>query len=176
MSGYDGLHPVFAERLRQLNDACGTWIVSGRRSSQEQQELYDLYLAGEGNPANPPGSSNHEATPWGEPSGLAADIGGDLPTANARAAEFNLHFPIGNIEPWHVQPLEVPFAYYTGVPAELGEIPGGRPGLLGLDARGQPVVECQQRLNIHGFKCDVDGWFGEDTKKAVIALQTANSL
>ena len=176
MAGYEGLHPVFADRLQQLNDACGTWIVSGRRSSQEQQYLYDLYLAGEGNPANPPGSSNHEATPWGEPSGLAADIGGDLAVANARAAEFGLHFPIASTEPWHVQPVEVPFAYYTGIPRELGDVPGGRPGLLCRDARGQAVVDCQQRLNVHGFPCAVDGWFGEETEAAVIACQTAAGL
>lgn len=46
MAGFDGIHPTFAERLRQLNDTCGTFIVSGRRSSGEQQALYDLYLAG----------------------------------------------------------------------------------------------------------------------------------
>ena len=105
MTSYDGLHPVFAERLQQLNDSCGTWINSGHRSSEEQQTLYDLYLQGTGNPANPPGSSNHEAEPWGTPMALAADLAGDLDTAHARAAEFGLHFPIAAAEPWHVQPV-----------------------------------------------------------------------
>ena len=63
MSEYDGLHPVFAERLQQMNEACGTWINSGYRSSDEQQTLYSRYLEGTGNPANPPGSSNHDAAP-----------------------------------------------------------------------------------------------------------------
>lgn len=107
---------------------------------------------------------------------IAADLGGDLVTANAMAAEFNLHFPIASTEPWHVQPVEVPFAYYTGVPAELGDVPMGRPGLLCLNAKGQAVVECQQRLNVHGVPCSVDGWFGEETKAAVVTVQTGAGL
>ena len=175
MTGYDGLHPVFAERLRQLNDACGTWINSGYRSSDEQQALYDLYLQGTGNPANPPGNSNHEAEPWGTSMALAADLAGDLDTANARASEFGLHFPIAAIEPWHVQPVEVPLAYFTGVPAELGVVDGSPPALR-AGARGQAVVECQQRLNVHGVACDVDGDFGPSTEAAVIAFQQGRGL
>lgn len=175
MAGYEGLHPVFAERLRQLNEACGTWVNSGYRSSDEQQHLYDLYLSGEGNPANPPGSSNHEAEPWGGPSALAADLAGDLDTANARAAEFGLHFPLASIEPWHVQPVEVQFAYFTGFPEDLGVISTGRPTLK-KDAWGQAVVNCQQRLNVHGFACTVDGDFGDGTHESVVNFQSARSL
>jgi LAS superfamily LD-carboxypeptidase LdcB len=41
--------------------------VSGYRTYEQQQELYDLYLSGEGAPANPPGTSSHE-------SGSAVDL------------------------------------------------------------------------------------------------------
>jgi LysM repeat protein len=41
--------------------------VSGYRTYEQQQELYDLYLSGEGAPANPPGTSSHE-------SGAAVDL------------------------------------------------------------------------------------------------------
>lgn len=41
--------------------------VSGYRTTEQQQELYDLYLSGEGAPANPPGTSSHE-------SGSAVDL------------------------------------------------------------------------------------------------------
>ncbi|HEU4525615.1 MAG TPA: LysM peptidoglycan-binding domain-containing protein, partial [Gemmatimonadales bacterium] len=41
--------------------------VSAYRTSEQQQELYDLYLAGEGAPANPPGTSSHET-------GTAVDV------------------------------------------------------------------------------------------------------
>jgi LysM repeat protein len=41
--------------------------VSGYRTTEQQQQLYDLYLAGQGPPANPPGTSSHE-------SGIAVDL------------------------------------------------------------------------------------------------------
>ena len=41
--------------------------VSAYRTSEQQQELYDLYLSGEGAPANPPGTSSHET-------GTAVDV------------------------------------------------------------------------------------------------------
>ncbi len=41
--------------------------VSGYRTYEQQQELYDLYLSGKGAPANPPGTSSHE-------SGAAVDL------------------------------------------------------------------------------------------------------
>lgn len=34
--------------------------VSGYRTYEQQAELYDLYLSGQGAPANPPGTSSHE--------------------------------------------------------------------------------------------------------------------
>lgn len=174
--GYENLHPVFAERLRRLNEACGTSILSGWRSSERQRELYDGYIQGLPgyNPANRPGSSNHEANPWGDPMALAADLQGDLAEANARAGEFGLHFPIANVEPWHCQPVEVAYAYYTGFPADLGGSVGR--GVLKAGALGQGVVECQQRLNAHGFECAVDGDFGPTTEARVIDFQQARGL
>ena len=41
--------------------------ASAYRTTEQQQELYDLYLAGQGAPANPPGSSTHEV-------GIAVDV------------------------------------------------------------------------------------------------------
>lgn len=41
--------------------------ASAYRTSEQQQELYDLYLSGQGAPANPPGTSSHE-------SGVAVDV------------------------------------------------------------------------------------------------------
>jgi GH24 family phage-related lysozyme (muramidase) len=173
--GYENLHPVFAERLHAMNEVCGTSIYSGWRSSQRQQELYNGYVQGIPgyNPANPPGTSNHEACPWGDPMALAVDLQGDLALANARAAEFGLHFPIANVEPWHCQPVEVTYAYYTGAPAEWGHL--GR-GILAVGAQGRDVVECQQRLNAHGFECQADGDFGPVTEATVAAFQNARDL
>ncbi len=41
--------------------------ASAYRTTEQQQELYDLYLSGQGEPANPPGTSTHE-------SGIAVDV------------------------------------------------------------------------------------------------------
>ena len=41
--------------------------LSGYRTYEEQAYLYDLYLSGEGEPANPPGTSTHEF-------GIAVDL------------------------------------------------------------------------------------------------------
>lgn len=41
--------------------------ASAYRTTEQQQELYDLYLSGQGPPANPPGTSTHE-------SGLSVDV------------------------------------------------------------------------------------------------------
>jgi LysM repeat protein len=35
-------------------------LLSGHRTYEQQAYLYDLYLSGQGEPANPPGSSSHE--------------------------------------------------------------------------------------------------------------------
>jgi LysM repeat protein len=41
--------------------------ASAYRTTEQQQQLYDAYLAGQGEPANPPGTSTHEA-------GIAVDV------------------------------------------------------------------------------------------------------
>ena len=41
--------------------------ASAYRTTEQQQELYDLYLSGQGAPANPPGTSTHET-------GIAVDV------------------------------------------------------------------------------------------------------
>jgi LysM repeat protein len=41
--------------------------LSAYRTTEQQQELYDLYLSGQGAPANPPGTSSHET-------GLSVDL------------------------------------------------------------------------------------------------------
>jgi LAS superfamily LD-carboxypeptidase LdcB len=47
-------------------------VVSGFRTMQKQRELYRLFKAGRGNPANPPGYSNHQ-------NGLALDLNARAP-------------------------------------------------------------------------------------------------
>jgi len=148
MTDLSKLHPAFRGRLERLMAATGVTVRSGWRSSDEQAYLYNCYLSGacnNGNPANRPGESNHEAVPWDEPMALAADLEGDLATAHARAADFGLHFPIQAVEPWHVQPVEVRNAYYTGVPDLGGVDPTPVPD---VSARRRPPAEL--RLSSQG--------------------------
>jgi hypothetical protein len=63
--------------------------------------LYAKYLAGTGNLAAKPGTSNHEH-------GDAADVNvngtslASYKNAKELAAQLGLHFPVGG-EPWHVE-------------------------------------------------------------------------
>lgn len=103
VSGLDHLHPVFAARVANACRSRGTSVYSGARSTERQRQLYNDYLAGRGNPANPPGTSWHEYGP-GIPGGehaLAADFAEPYPHG-----EPGLVFPIKG-EPWHAQPAEI---------------------------------------------------------------------
>lgn len=119
MADLSKLHPVFRARLERMMAATGTSLRSGWRSSQEQEYLYNCYRTGNcnnGNPANPPGSSNHEAVPWGEPMALAADLMGNLAAAHEVCRNYGIHFPIQSVEEWHCQPVEARYAYWNGMP------------------------------------------------------------
>lgn len=123
-------HPTFLERLyAALADYPDAYVLSGGRSNARQAQLYADFLAGTGNPANPPGTSWHEydeSAPWpnvgpaesaatrltGGCWSLAVDLAGDYLGITRNAARYNLCFPI-NGEPWHAQPAEVPEAQRT---------------------------------------------------------------
>jgi len=101
-------------------------IVSGYRTYDEQAELYRLYLAGLGNLAAPPGTSEHEF-------GLAADVHTEdieLVALGDAAYENGLRQPVPG-EPWHLelnpdrQPLEAPMT-----PQQLADALGGTLNLL----------------------------------------------
>jgi GH24 family phage-related lysozyme (muramidase) len=104
VAGLDHLHPVFAQRVANACRARGTSVYSGARSTERQRQLYEDFLAGRGNPANPPGTSWHEHGE-GIPGGhyaLAVDFAEPYPHG-----EPGLVFPIKG-EPWHAQPAEIP--------------------------------------------------------------------
>ena len=98
-----GLNPQLLSKLAQVGEHVGRplKIDSGFRSREEQQKLYARYLAGTGNLAARPGTSNHE-------SGNAADIsiGGTSLRDDAKAADYarsiGLAFPIPS-ESWHTE-------------------------------------------------------------------------
>jgi len=105
MASYEGLNGDFAAKLRQLVSASGgrVWIVSGYRSVERQQQLWDRAVKKYGSAkaarrwVAPPGKSNHNH-------GFAADLGGDLKWVKANAKRFGLTLPMGH-EPWHVEPI-----------------------------------------------------------------------
>jgi hypothetical protein len=105
MAGSEGLHPQLAAAVDRLLDASfgRVWIVSGRRTTGRQAELWAEALAKYGSAeaaddwVAPPGSSMHE-------SGLAVDLGGDLAEAARLVDELGLplHRPLPH-EPHHFE-------------------------------------------------------------------------
>lgn len=104
MAGLDGLDPNFAAGLQALIDASGgsIYIVSGYRTVERQEQLWQEALAKYGDPeiadnwVARPGSSRHNF-------GMAADLGGNLKLAAQLAPQFGLVFPMSH-EPWHIEP------------------------------------------------------------------------
>jgi len=115
MPDLDHVHPVLRARV----EATGVAVNSGARSHARQQQLYDDYLAGHGNPANRPGTSNHEydegaAFPYPD-SEASTLVGGAWALAVDFAEPYphgadGLCFPVPG-EPWHAQPSEVTESY-----------------------------------------------------------------
>ncbi|HEV2756967.1 MAG TPA: M15 family metallopeptidase [Actinomycetota bacterium] len=105
MAGSDGLHPLLAAAVDRLVDASfgRVWVVSGRRTTERQAELWAEALAKYGSAeaaddwVAPPGSSMHEK-------GLAVDLGGDLAEAARLVDELGLpmHRPLPH-EPHHFE-------------------------------------------------------------------------
>ena len=112
MADLEHLHPIFRERvLTAIDDYPGAYVLSGARSTTRQGQLYDDFLAGRGNPANPPGTSWHEFADGarslpGGPWALAVDLAGDYAGIRRNAARYRLCFPIAG-EGWHAQPAEI---------------------------------------------------------------------
>lgn len=101
----DELWERFSIARARVRDELGltVYVISGYRFYDEQLRLYQLWLAGRGNLAAAPGSSNHER-------GLAMDLGivGRQTSVRSdhRAAaifyELGLVFPV-RTEDWHVE-------------------------------------------------------------------------
>jgi GH24 family phage-related lysozyme (muramidase) len=105
----DWMHPVLRIRLEAVFDEVPFTCISGGRSTDRQAELYRLFKAGKGNPANRPGTSWHEFWPDGSNLAQAADIhpkpGNSFRELHNAGRRHGVHFPVRS-EGWHVQPLE----------------------------------------------------------------------
>ncbi len=133
MGWYDGMDDVFASRLKALIEASGgrLSVVSGYRSVEEQQQLWDGALAKYGSEdaarkwVAPPGRSNHNH-------GIAADLGFETDDAtnwaHENAPRFGLTFPM-SWEPWHIETAEA----RGGTPEQDGKTHSG-----GADAYTTP--------------------------------------
>jgi hypothetical protein len=99
----DALNADLQQRVAALVAASGgrVWVVSGFRSVERQQQLWDAAVRKYGSVRKarkwvaPPGKSNHNK-------GEAVDLGGDLRLARQLAARFGFVAPMGH-EPWHFE-------------------------------------------------------------------------
>lgn len=91
----EGLDPTLRAIVNKIIAESGgrVTVVSGFRTREEQQALYDAYRNGTGNLAAKPGSSRHEH-------GFAVDFGGDLALAAQLARKYGLSNTVAG-EPWH---------------------------------------------------------------------------
>ncbi len=94
----DAWNAMRAESLRLYGvDLVPDGPMSAYRTYDQQAELYDLYLSGQGAPANPPGTSSHEL-------GTAVDV--DTPQMRWVIDQIGARFGWGKVhapgEWWHV--------------------------------------------------------------------------
>ena len=86
-----------ASYLRMLAAGCPAGITSAGRTRAEQQRLRDLYLAGKGNFALPPGNSQHEL-------GLALDLPEPARSwVRKNGAEYGWRKDVNPAENWHME-------------------------------------------------------------------------
>ena len=127
---WEALHPEFARRLHYFCADYGINVIPGHRTSDEQRRLYNCFITkscNNGNPANEPGKSNHEAIPWEEPMALAADLqpesvfdSGSISNDEHEEIKrkYGVHFPLRKVEQedHHAQPVEVSSSAWSGMP------------------------------------------------------------
>lgn len=93
-------------RARAASEGVDLRLESGFRTVAQQRALFRAWRAGRGNPAAPPGRSNHQ-------SGRALDIVTSTPGARAwleaNAASFGFRQTVAN-EPWHWEYIDMPVA------------------------------------------------------------------
>ncbi|OJU39675.1 MAG: hypothetical protein BGN97_00195 [Microbacterium sp. 69-10] len=147
-------------------------VSSGTRTRAEQQRLRDLYLAGKGNLAAPPGYSNHEESGPRGPRALdLRDSGSDAGVtrsgttrakwlrANAPSFGFNpAGYGFSKVEPWHYE--------YTGALAA-----GGAATASGHVTVNRSVKDVQRVVG-----AGQDGIWGPETDSKVRAFQKAHGL
>jgi hypothetical protein len=134
--GFTQLDAGFQQKLRSFIEASGgrVWLVSGYRSVERQQQLWEEALRKYGDPeiaddwVARPGASDHNH-------GVAGDLGfkddAAREWAHAHAAEFGLHFPM-SWEPWHIEPSD------HQPKAEAMTNPPGAIGTAGASSGGDP--------------------------------------
>lgn len=94
---WEGVDPTVAFRAQALINASGgrIYLVSGHRTREEQQVLYNRYRQGRGPVAAKPGNSQHEH-------GRAIDFGGDKQLLARLAPQFGFERTVPS-EDWHYE-------------------------------------------------------------------------
>jgi hypothetical protein len=160
-------------------------ITYGMRTRAEQQRLYDAYLAGKGNLAAKPGTSNHEESGPRGPRALdIRDSGKDYGVTRAgtvrakwlrsNASKYGFDaagYRFSQVEPWHIE--------YTGQFASAATTSAARPTIR-IGSRNKHVLALQTRLRnvypLYASKLVLDGIFGPATEKAVREFQRRSKI
>jgi peptidoglycan hydrolase-like protein with peptidoglycan-binding domain len=146
------------ERMKAAGMPTGS-VVSAYRTYAEQKRLYQLYLAGKGNLAAKPGTSNHEG-------GLAMDVTAGSKQQKWLVANSTKHGWVRDVpsEAWHF--------HYIAAKDQVNPTPTLRRG-----DKGAAVTRLQTALNAAGYSVGAaDGIFEVKTELAVRSLQKAANL
>lgn len=153
MADLEHLHPVFRERIQRACAETGAYVLSGGRSTERQAQLYNDYLRGVGNPANPPGTSWHEygngidGGRWT----MAVDLAGNYGPINRRGRDFSLCFPVAG-EAWHAQPVEITeSARVAGADSRLPP-PTPKTPVDPLELRGRTMLVIDSGLTTYAIR------------------------
>ncbi len=153
MPGTEGLREPLKSIVEKIIDESGgrVTISSGYRTHEEQQTLYNNYIAGKGNLAAKPGSSRHEH-------GMAVDFGGDLNLAAQLASKHGLiasvpderwHYTLGDGQSYEGDPDFSSIEYDLGGSQNPGDVFTNRLHsvlrIIGqdMDGTGSPYVSVQ---------------------------------
>lgn len=178
----DGLNVELVRRMQRLANSAGMnlHVISGYRSRSEQQRLYDLYKAGKGNLAAPPGTSFHEFHGAADVRFANGQRPGDTAHLRALTAAAGLSLPVRS-EPWHVQVAGWTKAQAAAGPFYKAPASATTRSAWKTDRTFLRILQAQLWDLGHADRATprarfIDGVWGPKTKGAALALQRKHGI